>query len=95
MTETLGVAEAKRRFSELLDRVRAGERFVIARRGKPDAVLAPPDGYKDPPEQPLGLLAFIGAMEDFPEFEQVMDEVIKSRRGSKDRDVPYFDDWED
>ncbi len=37
--ETLGVAEAKRRFSELIERVGRGERFVICRRGKPAVAL--------------------------------------------------------
>lgn len=37
--ETINVAEAKSRFSELLSRVRAGERFLIQRRESPIAVL--------------------------------------------------------
>lgn len=40
----VGTAEARERFKELLDRVRAGETVEIARRGKVLAVLsAPPD----------------------------------------------------
>lgn len=35
MTDPVGVAEAKRRFSELLDRVAGGEHIVVARRGRP------------------------------------------------------------
>jgi prevent-host-death family protein len=35
--------EAKTRFGELLERVSRGERIVITRRGKPIAVLVPPD----------------------------------------------------
>jgi prevent-host-death family protein len=37
--ETINVAEAKSRLSELLSRVRAGERFLIQRRERPIAVL--------------------------------------------------------
>ena len=37
--ETLNVAEAKSRFSELLSRAAAGERFVIQRRERPLAAL--------------------------------------------------------
>src|SRR6266511_3186888 len=39
----LGVAEAKARFSELIERVRHGERFLVARRGHPVLALVPPD----------------------------------------------------
>lgn len=37
----VGVGEAKARLSELLDRVEAGERIVVTRRGTPIAVLGP------------------------------------------------------
>lgn len=37
----VGVGEAKARLSELLDRVEAGDRIVITRRGTPIAVLTP------------------------------------------------------
>ncbi len=45
MPETeYSVAEAKKHFSEILGRVAyAGERIVISKRGKPVAVLVPPD----------------------------------------------------
>lgn len=38
----LGVAEARRRFKEILDRVEAGETVEISRRGEIVAVVAPP-----------------------------------------------------
>jgi prevent-host-death family protein len=42
MREELGVAELKRRFSELLNRVELkGERIEIRRRGRPVAALVP------------------------------------------------------
>jgi prevent-host-death family protein len=37
--ETISVGEAKSRFSELISRAAAGERFLIARRERPVAVL--------------------------------------------------------
>lgn len=37
----VGVGEAKARLSELLDRVEAGDRIVVTRRGTPIAVLSP------------------------------------------------------
>ncbi|MDQ3765757.1 MAG: type II toxin-antitoxin system prevent-host-death family antitoxin [Actinomycetota bacterium] len=43
VVENLGVTEAKKRFSELISRVAAGERFVILRRGKPAVAIVPAD----------------------------------------------------
>ena len=40
--ETINVAEAKSRFSELISRASAGERFVIRRRERTVAVLVSP-----------------------------------------------------
>ncbi len=41
MRGMLGVAETKRRFGEVIDRVLAGERVVVTRRGKPVAAIVP------------------------------------------------------
>jgi prevent-host-death family protein len=41
--ESYSVNEAKSRFSELLSRAAAGERFIIERRDRPVAVLISPD----------------------------------------------------
>lgn len=43
LVHVINVAEAKRRFSELIDRVGRGERIVIARRGKPVMGVVPPN----------------------------------------------------
>lgn len=37
----VGVGQAKARLSELLDRVEAGDRIVVTRRGTPIAILSP------------------------------------------------------
>lgn len=92
MTEMLNVAEAKRRFSELIDRVGNGERFMVARRGKPVLALVPAhEADNDPKEQYVGFAALAGALADWPDFADVMDEVVASRRHARDREVPYFD----
>lgn len=39
---TVGVFEAKTKFSELLDRVEAGEEIIVTRHGKPVAKISPP-----------------------------------------------------
>lgn len=85
----MSVAEAKRRFSELLDRVASGERFVVTRRGRPAAALCPPvDAARvDEPEH-LGLLAFAGALGEWPEFDAIMRDVVASRKKAGTRPAP-------
>ena len=94
MVEVIGVAEAKRRFGELIDRVQHGERFVVTRRGRPVMAFVPAAlaDIGDKPSEFTGFAALAGIMEDWPEFGEVMDEVYASRQNQRDRDVPYFDD---
>lgn len=90
MAEALGVADAKRRFSELLDRVSRGERFVIHRRGRPAVALVPP-GEVDTEAAGgpyLGLAAMAGALADWETIEEDMAEVVRARRRSRDRPAP-------
>lgn len=80
MTEMLGVAETKRRFAELIDRVLDGERFVVTRRGRPAAAIVPATQEAISGDREfVGLAAFAGILEDVPEFEEVMADVIASR----------------
>jgi prevent-host-death family protein len=83
----LGVAEAKSRFSELLDRVARGERFVVSRRGRPVVALVPPEEADDRP-RPKGLAAGAGALADVAGFAEIMRDVYASRRKAKDRPAP-------
>jgi prevent-host-death family protein len=41
MEKTVNIHEAKTHLSKLLERVKSGERIIIAKAGKPVAVLAP------------------------------------------------------
>ena len=85
----MNVADAKRRFSELLDRVAGGEWFVVTRRGRPAAALVPPtEGGR--PEEParLGLLAFVGALGDWPELDEIMRDIVASRARAGTRPAP-------
>ena len=76
MNKKMNVAEAKKKFSEILARTAYnGERFIISRRGKPMAVLI---GLEDfalleerihSSEKPQGLLAAAGALADLEGFE--------------------------
>lgn len=89
----LGVAEAKQRFSELIDRVAAGERFLVSRHGKPAVALVPPseDVLADPEAPPLGFAAVAGALADWDELDQVVADIYDARRRSRDRPVPELE----
>jgi prevent-host-death family protein len=50
---TVSLAEAKARLSELTDLVAAGESVIITKRGKPVALMSP----AEPPRQPIDLEA--------------------------------------
>lgn len=90
--EHLGVGEAKKRFSELIDRVGRGERFVVARRGKPALALVPPDDLDgDHRPAPVGLLAFVGALAEWDDLDEFIEEIYASRRRERGRRVPTID----
>lgn len=93
MSELVGVAEAKRRFSELLDRVDAGERIVIARRGRPAVTLVAPrdDLAQGNLAAPTGFAALAGALADWDELDDVVADVYAARAESRDRPVPDLD----
>lgn len=89
-TEILGVAEAKRRFAELIDRVQNGERFLVSRRGRPAVALVPPgpELARGPRPAPRGLAAGAGALGDWEELPEIVEEFCAARRGAKDRPGP-------
>jgi antitoxin (DNA-binding transcriptional repressor) of toxin-antitoxin stability system len=90
--EPLGVAEAKRRFSELIDRVGGGERFVISRHGSPAVMLGPPSAEGlQPPKEPIGLAAVAGALAEWDDIDTAVQEIYAARRRSRDRPAPALD----
>jgi len=95
MTKSVSVAEAKRDFSELMMRAaHKGERFIIARRGKPMAALVSMEDLRKltpASEKPRGLLAAVGAWADFEGLEKVIADIYRSRRRARDRKVPRLD----
>ena len=93
MTESLSVSDAKRRFSELIDRVGQGEEFVVTRHGQPAvALVSPLRTNEDRDDRPLGLLAFAGALADFDEeLDEMVKDIYKARRRAKDRPPPDLD----
>lgn len=86
MAETVGVAEARKRFSELVDRVKRGERFVVLRRGRPVMGLVPLAELGEGSHgAPAGLVSIVGSLADWPEVDEVMAEIYASRRRARDR----------
>jgi prevent-host-death family protein len=81
----VSVAEAKARFSELVNRASySGERFLIERRGKPVGAivsaedLAQLESGATQPYNP-GLIAAAGALAEFEDFHQIMEEIVEER----------------
>jgi prevent-host-death family protein len=89
MIEMIGVADAKRRFSELIERVARGERFLVTKRGRPVLALVPPaSAHHELPERPpAGLLALVGLIEDW-DHEGFVEEIYAARRKARDRTAP-------
>ena len=86
------VAEAKRHFRELIERVSDGERIVVARRGTPVMALVPPDGANSaPPTHPVGLAAVAGALSDWQDLDDLVGEIYAMRDQTTDRPAPHLD----
>lgn len=89
MIEQIGVAEAKRRFSELADRVGHGESFLIVNRGRPVLALVPPQRLADDEVRPVGLAAFAGALAgEWDSVDDDMSEIVAARQHVVDRPPP-------
>jgi prevent-host-death family protein len=91
--EHIGVADAKRRFSELTERVGNGESFVIVSRGRPVVALVPPQRAADDADHPpIGLAAFAGALAaEWNSVEEDMAEIVAARQQVVDRLAPEFE----
>ena len=70
---SVNVHEAKTHLSRLLSRVEAGERIVIARAGRPVALLGPIEGSsrlgRSPGHEPIVIAADFDA--PLPEFDEL------------------------
>ena len=75
-TKTVNVAEAKKHLSELLGRVAyGGERIMISKRGKPMAVMIPPNEAST--EQNLSEVE--GWLEPDDAFFETIDQIVHDR----------------
>src|SRR5680860_386574 len=89
---SVGTAEAKRRFSELVDRVGEGESFLVSRRGRPAVALVPPaPELFEPREPPRGLASLAGALAEWDELEDDVAAIYAARSTSRDRPAPDLD----
>ncbi len=93
MTEIIGVAEAKRTFADLIDRVGAGERVLVTRHGKPAVAIVAPEEVDPslPSGRPTGFAALAGMLADVEGFADVMDDVVRSRDDARDRPAPQLE----
>jgi prevent-host-death family protein len=80
--ESVNVAEAKKRLSDLLGRVAyGGESVLITRRGRPMARLVPPE----PKQAGEGLAGVRGWLDGGDPFFDHVDEAVAARAGRKPR----------
>jgi antitoxin (DNA-binding transcriptional repressor) of toxin-antitoxin stability system len=87
----LPVALAKRDFRRLLEAAEHGQRTVILRHGRPVAELGPVRHDRaDLPvaRRPGGLLALLGALEDWDTMQADIGAVIAARQAAADRPPP-------
>jgi len=79
------------RFSELLDRVTRGERFLVLRDGRPTAALVPTAAVAQPVPARSGMAALAGALADWDGLDAVVDGLHAARRLAQDRPTPWLD----
>jgi prevent-host-death family protein len=85
MAESVSVADAKNRFSELINRASYGrERFVIERRGKPvGAIVSAEDLARleahEAGTSGEGLLGAVGLLADVEEWGEIIEDVVRQR----------------
>ncbi len=73
---TVNIAQAKARLGELLDKVEAGEKVVITRRGKPVAHLSPVVR----PGKPLPLRELAEFRASMPRLRRPVAELLREAR---------------
>ena len=74
--DTVNLAQAKARLSELLDKVEAGQEVVITRRGKAVAHLSPAIA----PKKPLPLAELAGFRASMPPLRRPAADLLREAR---------------
>ncbi len=72
----IGIAEAKARLSELIERAHKGEEIVIERHGKPVARLSP----EAPAKRPMDIEAMKQFLATMPESQTPAGETVRQMR---------------
>lgn len=91
MAKVIGVAEVKKHFSEVMSEISNNkEFFIIKKKNKPMAAMVSMDDFMiidacKKKTKGNGLLAAIGAWEDFKELEAFIEETYELRKKAKDR----------
>lgn len=95
MVKIINVVEAKKRFSEIIGEVSfKKEKFIIKRKNRPVAAIVTLQDLeeirsKGDIAEKRGLIAALGAWEEFEDLEDVIEEIYKKRAQAKDRDVSF------
>jgi prevent-host-death family protein len=87
----ISVAEARRRFADVLGTVRhRDERYVVDRNGTPMAALVPVSDLQmvGTEVERSGSLALVGAFDDEPRYAESLDVAVRSRRTQRSRPAP-------
>ncbi len=87
----ISVAEAKRRFADVLGTVRyQGERYVVERNGTPMAALVPVADLQEKGAEAgrSGFLALVGAFADEPRYAESLADAVRGRRTQRARPAP-------
>ncbi len=96
MSKVIGVAEVKEHLSEVIEEVSHGvEQFIIARKGRPMAAIVSLKDLEslesiekgEKPAEKKGLLAAVGAWDDFEGIEEVIEHIYEKRRRPINRKV--------
>ena len=79
----MGIGEAGRRLSGLVERVLDGERVTLTRHGEPVAELGPvPDTSHE------GLGAYAGALSSWPQLDEAVGLALIGRPLARERQIP-------
>ena len=93
MLKEINVAEAKKRFSEVMGTVVYGEdEYIITRRGKPMVAIIKPEylgliHIQSKEQGKKGLIQIVGKFEDSQKFVEEVERIYSLRGRLKDREV--------
>jgi prevent-host-death family protein len=91
MSKSIGVAEVKKNFSDVIIEVaREGKQFIIEKKGKPMAALVNIKDFeaierKEASSKKKGLLAAMGAWEEFNNLDGIIKHIYARRKTAKER----------